>query len=214
MADNRDRPTNRFGYNPFDARQYDSGGFGFGGTSGSAGGYGVGGEGPQTGYASQANYGQGYEPGDYRPEAAEGYLDNTPEERHMSWLDSFPHSFHGWGPNAPDYGPEPRGNPQEALGYTQRTDQRPAQDYGRHRHRNYAREADRWGDEHPDDHHYRAWREQQMRALDDDYLAWREEGRTKFNDDFNEWRNKRMRQRSTGSAIDADEPVDFEKSRS
>ena len=45
---------------PYDQRNYDSGGFGFGGTSGSAGGFGVGGNGPQSGgYGSQGNCGQG-----------------------------------------------------------------------------------------------------------------------------------------------------------
>jgi len=52
------------GYNfgdPYDARNYESGGFGYGGTNGSAGGFGVGGAGPQSGgYGSQANYGEGY----------------------------------------------------------------------------------------------------------------------------------------------------------
>lgn len=190
MADNRYNP---WGYDPYDARNYDAGGFGFGGTSGSGGGFGAGGGGPQTGgYGSQANYGQG---GRYEPEA---------EQHRPSWLDSFPHSFHGWGPNAPDYGPDPQRN----LGYTPRSDHVPRQDYGRHSHRNYQREAERWGDEHPDDAHYRSWREQQMQALDDEYHAWREEGRTKFNEDFNAWRDKR-RSKSAASAT----AKDYEKLR-
>ena len=46
---------------PYDQRNYESGGFGYGGSNGSAGGFGVGGAGPQSGgYGSQANYGEGY----------------------------------------------------------------------------------------------------------------------------------------------------------
>lgn len=51
-----------FRYDPYDPRAADSGGFGFGGSTGSAGGFGVGGAGPQTGeFGSQANYGAGPE---------------------------------------------------------------------------------------------------------------------------------------------------------
>jgi hypothetical protein len=81
---------------PFDPRNFDSGGFGFGGTSGSAGGFGVGGNGPQTGaYGSQANFGQG-------PEA--GGPDTWAEdfEHHHDWRDALPHNFRGWGPQTPD----------------------------------------------------------------------------------------------------------------
>ena len=51
-------------YNPYDPRNYDSGGFGYGGTNGSGDGFGGGGMGPQQGYASQSNYGQGQPAGD------------------------------------------------------------------------------------------------------------------------------------------------------
>ena len=87
--------------NPFDARNFDSGGFGYGGTSGSAGGFGVGGNGPQTGaYGSQANFGQGSEAGG--PDTwAEDF------EHHNDWRDSLPHNFHGWGPQTPDPGRTP-----------------------------------------------------------------------------------------------------------
>lgn len=84
--------------NPYDPRNFDSGGFGYGGTSGSAGGFGVGGNGPQTGaYGSQANFGQGFEAGG--PDTwAEDF------ERHNDWRDTLPQNFHGWGPQTPDPG--------------------------------------------------------------------------------------------------------------
>jgi hypothetical protein len=92
-------------YNPFDARNFDSGGFGYGGTNGSAGGFGIGGNGPQTGaYGSQANYGQGSEAGG---------PDTWPEdfEHHNDWRDGLPHNFRGWGPQTPDGGPSPPRRP-------------------------------------------------------------------------------------------------------
>ncbi len=120
-------------YDPYSPGNYDSGGFGFGGTNGSAGGFGVGGMGPQTGgYGSQANYGQGSpagDPGDHEDDT----LPDAPH--HASWTDSFPHSFHGWGPQTPD--------PADELGYTRHTDHRPNQDYGLDHHRNYAKEEER-----------------------------------------------------------------------
>lgn len=186
------------GYHPYDSRNYDSGGFGYGGTSGSGGGFGVGGAGPQAGgYGTQANYGQGYPVGDYDPDHREDF---APEARHRpSWLDSFPHSFSGWGPRAPAY----ENDPQRALGYTPRSGQRPEQDYGRRSHRNYSREM---ADEHPHDRHYRNWRDQQMRELDADYDAWRRENQSKFDEEFGGWRDKRSRtkrERPAGSAPDA-----------
>jgi hypothetical protein len=87
--------------NPYDARNFDSGGFGYGGTNGSAGGFGVGGNGPQTGaYGSQANFGQGIEAGG--PDTwAEDF------EHHNDYRDVLPHNFRGWGPQTPDPGPGP-----------------------------------------------------------------------------------------------------------
>jgi hypothetical protein len=192
-------------YNPFDARNYDSGGFGFGGTSGSGGGYGVGGMGPQAGYASQAHAGQGYQAGDYDPEAIDDYFPDHDEPDHEvhrpHWTDSFPHSFTGWGPQAPEYGPDPA----HTLGYTSLRDHAPPQDYGRDRHRNYAHEMER------DDHHhvlhgpgrfrtrlhyddaYLTWRAEEVRRLDADYAAWRAERRAKFSGDFMSWRSTRPR---------------------
>jgi hypothetical protein len=85
--------------NPFDARNFDSGGFGFGGTNGSAGGFGVGGNGPQTGaYGSQSNYGQGSEAG-----GPDTFSEDF--EHHNDWRDGLPHNFRGWGPQTPDTGP-------------------------------------------------------------------------------------------------------------
>jgi hypothetical protein len=84
---------------PFDPRNSDSGGFGFGGTNGSGGGFGVGGNGPQTGaYGSQANYGQG-------PEAGGPDTWSEDFEHHNDWRDGLPHNFRGWGPQTPDTGP-------------------------------------------------------------------------------------------------------------
>lgn len=196
----RERPAqsyfagDRGGYRPYDARNYDSGGFGYGGTSGSGGGFGAGGAGPQSGgYGTQANYGQGYPAGDYDPQHRDDY--HPDERRRPSWLDSFPHSFSGWGPRTPTY----ENDPQRALGYTPQSARPPSQDYGMNHHRNYAKE-------HPDDVHYRAWREQQIRELDADYDAWRAENRTRFDEDFGGWRENRRKQkpdRVTGAAGDA-----------
>jgi hypothetical protein len=81
---------------PFDPRNSESGGFGFGGTNGSAGGFGVGGNGPQTGaYGSQANYGQGSEAG-----GPDTWSEDF--EHHNDWRDALPHNFRGWGPQTPD----------------------------------------------------------------------------------------------------------------
>ncbi|MBI1358840.1 MAG: hypothetical protein GC155_01000 [Alphaproteobacteria bacterium] len=161
-------------FNPFDARNYDSGGFGFGGSSGSAGGFGVGGNGPQTGaYGSQANYGQGAEAG-----GPDSWLDDQRDtehwEVHHDWRDALPHNFRGWGPMAPDYSAPPV--PPRRV----RVVRRPPP--------------------HPADTHYMAWREQQMRKLDEEYLAWRSERQARFNEDFEDWRRKR----AAGSGHDAE----------
>jgi hypothetical protein len=208
----RQRPrSSGLDYNPFDARAYDSGGFGFGGTSGSGGGYGAGGMGPQGGYASQANAGQGYSPSDYDPDNVNNDAATQGYSPRGDWTDGLPHHV-GWGPRTPDYGRDP----QRDLGYTQRFQGAPEQDYGRHRHRNYAREADRWNDRHPDDYHYLSWREEQMRSLDNEYHAYNEERRGRFNDEFDGWRKRRAEERaktSTGAASDASDKRDFSKSR-
>jgi hypothetical protein len=212
--DHPPRAQRRFagaGYNPYDARAYDSGGFGFGGTSGSGGGYGVGGMGPQGGYASQANAGQGYEPGNYDPDNvnADGpYIGYAPRG---DWTNAFPDRT-GWGPRAPDYGRDP----QRELGYTQRFGGLPRQDYGRHRHRDYVGEAERWHNRHPDDHHYLSWRDEQLRSLDREYHAFSEERRNRFNSEFDTWRQRRAEERaktSTSAAGDASDKRDFSRSR-
>ncbi len=161
-------------FNPFDARNYDSGGFGFGGSSGSAGGFGVGGNGPQSGaYGSQANYGQGAESG-----GPDSWMDDQRDpdqwEVHHDWRDALPHNFRGWGPRAPDYGrPTPPPRQMRAV-------RRPPP--------------------HPADTHYMAWREKQMRKLDEDYLAWRSERQARFNEDFEDWQRKRASRSEHGEA--------------
>ncbi|HYV88229.1 MAG TPA: hypothetical protein VFA91_06605 [Candidatus Polarisedimenticolia bacterium] len=156
-------------YNPYAPENYDSGGFGFGGTSGSAGGFGIGGVGPQTGgYGSQANYGQGLPAGDPSMDHEDDALPDAPHR--ASWTDSFPHTFHGWGPQTPD--------PADELGYTRHSDHRPKQDYGLHRHRNYAKEDEREEQlRDPEKVHLRLhsqeliWHEAD--ADDPDHIVWR-----------------------------------------
>lgn len=92
----------------FSAEKGDPGGFGFGGANGVTGGFGVGGVGPQPGHEPhrQAHYRERALPGadseehiavPHHPLHAEAHDD------YPVWLEGFPHSFHGWGPNAPDY---------------------------------------------------------------------------------------------------------------
>ncbi|WP_293883715.1 DUF2171 domain-containing protein [Sphingomonas sp.] len=46
------------------------------------------------------------------------------------------------------------------------------------------------------DPHYRAWRQQQIDALDRDYHEYRQHSQSKFENDFGSWRNERQGQRS------------------
>jgi hypothetical protein len=193
---------NRGDYNPYDPRNYDSGGFGFGGTSGSAGGYGAGGMGPQTGYGSQANYGQGYSAGDYDPEDIDDRFPDQAAPQSRRWGGGLPRNSIGWGPQAPDYNRSV--DPGRDLGYTPRNNRRPWQDYGMRKKRDYAEEM---GTAHHDDPHYMSWRDEQVRKLDDDYAAYRSERQVKFNDEFDTWRKTRDTSRATGSASDADLPL-------
>ncbi len=88
----------------------DPGGFGFGGSNGVTGGFGVGGAGPQPGREPhrQAHYRRRAKPGVTLPQvrvSTKGAAGAGQDEHHdyPVWLEGFPHSFHGWGPNAPEY---------------------------------------------------------------------------------------------------------------
>lgn len=94
----------------FSGDKGDPGGFGFGGANGVTGGFGVGGAGPQPGLEPhrQAHYRERAVPGantNDRITVARHPLhpDADGNEDYPVWLEGFPHSFHGWGPNAPDY---------------------------------------------------------------------------------------------------------------
>lgn len=50
------------------------------------------------------------------------------------------------------------------------------------------------------DPHYRQWREEQIRKLDDDYRAWRTEYYGRFSDEFSEWRRNRHSQQDKPDA--------------
>lgn len=95
----------------------------------------------------------------------------------MSWLDSFPHGFQGWGPQAPD----PEGG--RRLSTRRPPDQSPPT------HASVAQ--------------YFGWGPEQMRKLDEDYDAWRKEFSSTFADDFAEWRSKRRQARQDENARSA-----------
>jgi hypothetical protein len=44
------------------------------------------------------------------------------------------------------------------------------------------------------DPQYQAWREQQMRRLDEDYRSWRQERQRRFENEFETWRQQRAPQ--------------------
>ena len=96
-------------YNP---KKGDPGGFGFGGSNGSTGGFGVGGQGPQPGLdqhrRAHAHDHDSFTPGASQndrvtpPVRAAGVDTHQHDADYPKWIDGFPHSFHGWGPNTPD----------------------------------------------------------------------------------------------------------------
>ena len=92
----------------YSAAKGDAAGFGFGSVGVFGGGYGIGGNGPQPAGEpqGQAHYRKEAKPG---VELADGdgvisapSVDDGDRD-YPRWLEGFPHSFHGWGPNAPDY---------------------------------------------------------------------------------------------------------------
>lgn len=98
----------------FRSEKGDPGGFGFGGANGVTGGFGVGGAGPQPGLEPhrQAHYRKRTAPSAQpthkivRSGAHTGNAQHDHDDDYPSWLDGFPHSFHGWGPTTPDSHPD------------------------------------------------------------------------------------------------------------
>ncbi len=92
----------------YNAAKGDAAGFGFGGAGGFGGGFGIGGNGPQPedAVSGQAHYREEAKPGVELGDG-EGVITapnaDVETRDHPRWLDGFPNSFHGWGPNAPDY---------------------------------------------------------------------------------------------------------------
>ena len=99
----------------------------------------------------QAYYGQGYAPASYDP-AAHGEFNS----RKPNWTDSFPHSFTGWGPQAPDYGHDHPGSKFQA---SLRFDD----DYLMWR----AEQIRKLDDD------YIAWRTERHAKFNEDFNAWR-----------------------------------------
>jgi hypothetical protein len=94
------------------------------------------------------DYSKGYGGGGYHPSH---YPDHKP-----NWMDSFPHSFTGWGPQAPDYGHD---DDQARFHARMRFDD----DYLTWR----AEQLQRLDDE------YIAWRRERQAQFSDDFNAWR-----------------------------------------
>lgn len=103
----RDRET-YITLDTYSAAKGDAAGFGFGSVGAFGGGYGIGGNGPQPAgeTQSQAHYREEAKPGVDVAGGTDVISAREIEDEHRDyprWLEGFPHSFHGWGPNAPDY---------------------------------------------------------------------------------------------------------------
>jgi len=123
-----ERPGPRSDFSPFDVHAYGAG------------------LGSPTRYS--IDYSTGYGPGGYDPTH---FPDHKP-----TWMDSFPHSFTGWGPQAPDYG---HGDEQARFRARMRFDD----DYLTWR----AEQLQQLDDD------YIAWRRERQDRFSDDFNAWR-----------------------------------------